>query len=105
VIEPLQKRSNKLWSSEAEKHHKINEIIDHLNKQEPKCEHEWEYSSPPHRDQRCIKCHEHRIEPSAPDVEELARTISNTIHNGQMPCEICKIVAQDILSKYNMRKK
>ena len=33
------------------------------------CQHEWFYSSPPHRDQRCKKCEEHRIEP--PDNLEL----------------------------------
>ena len=51
---------------------KLNELIEVVNNpmysinlptKPVECQHEWFYSSPPHRDQRCKKCEEHRIEP------------------------------------------
>jgi len=50
------------------------------NKCKPaECEHEWEYTAPPHRNQRCIKCGVKRIEPTQkPKIEELKDI---TFHN------------------------
>jgi hypothetical protein len=83
---------NKTWDLRI--WNKINEIIDVLNAEKAGCDHIWEYSSPPHRDQRCKKCKEHRIEPEK-KVSDPSAQLEDDIHSSYTAekaerCPICE---------------
>jgi hypothetical protein len=53
---------------------------ENMLKEKAECQHDWEYSSPPHRDQRCKKCREHRIEPEK-KVSDPSAQLEDDIHS------------------------